>query len=499
MSEVIVLNDASEVYISEYGTVETVSGIGTIGALFTSGNTHLQYTPPASANVQVRAYQQAVQLVDVDNTLDSEIDLNNASITAGFGFYAGTANDVKRQFSLTHEGLPIFNRNFDGSDTTITNTTTDKITVPNHFFVTGEPVNYSVGIDTHVRIAIEPTSFTGIGTTSLLPSNTSVFVIKDNDSTIRLASSAENANKATPVAIGITGVGFGTFHTFTSTKQNTKCLIALDNFIQNPIVPTATTTRIQKEIVIGDTIIETLGITSFFSADLIQVAGEIMKINTVGFGTTNGILVDRGWMGTGITTHPVGVAVTKVDGAYNIVDNHINFYTAPRGPIPIGSATNPPDERDWTGITTFSKFQGRSFIRSQSTNSTSEAYDSNYVFDSVADQFDASTKTFTLKSKNENVTGFSTNNGIVLINGVLQGPTGQLAIDQDYSLSEGSGISSITFTGTATSVAYDPNNATVPVGGVIISVGSTGGLGYQPLVAAGGTAIVFLCRNHYLY
>ena len=70
-----------------------------------------------------------------------------------------------------------------------------------------------------------------------------------------------------------------------------------------------------------------------------------MKINTVGFGTTNGILVDRGWMGTGITTHPVGVAVTKVDGAYNIVDNHINFYTAPRGPIPIGSITNPPDER----------------------------------------------------------------------------------------------------------------------------------------------------------
>ena len=146
-------------------------------------------------------------------------------------------------------------------------------------------------------------------------------LIKDNDSTIRLASSAENANKSTPVAIGITGVGFGTFHTFTSSKQNTKCLIALDNFIQNPIVSTATTTSIEKEITIGDAIIETLGITSFFSADLIQVESEIMKINTVGFGTTNGILVDRGWMGTGITTHPIGVAVTKVDGAYNIVDN----------------------------------------------------------------------------------------------------------------------------------------------------------------------------------
>ena len=215
-----------------------------------------------------------------------------------------------------------------------------------------------------------------------------------------------------------------------------------------------------------------------------------MKINTIGIGTTNAILVDRGWMGTGIQTHPVGVAVTKVDGAYNIVDNTINFYTAPRGPIPIGSITNSPDERDWTGITTFSKFQGRTFLRSQALNSSSEAYDSNYVFDSIADQFNASTKTFTLKSKNENVTGFSTNNGVILINGIFQGPTGELPINQDYSLSEGSGISSITFTGTATSIAYDPNNATVPVGGVIVSVGSTGGLGYQPLISAGGTAIV---------
>ena len=63
-------------------------------------------------------------------------------------------------------------------------------------------------------------------------------------------------------------------------------------------------------------------------------------------------------MGTGITTHPVGVAVTKVDGAYNIVDNIINFYTAPQA-YTLSSITNPPDERDWTGITTFSKFQGR--------------------------------------------------------------------------------------------------------------------------------------------
>ena len=83
LSEIIVLNDNSESYITEYGTLTTGSGIGTIGALMTATDTHLQYTPPASVDTQVRVYQHAVQLVEVDNTLDNEIDLNNASITAG--------------------------------------------------------------------------------------------------------------------------------------------------------------------------------------------------------------------------------------------------------------------------------------------------------------------------------------------------------------------------------------------------------------------------------
>ena len=490
LSEIIVLNDNSESYITEYGTLTTGSGIGTIGALMTSTETHLQYTPPASAVTQVRVYQHAVQLVEVDNTLDNEIDLNNTSITAGFGFYQGTAKDVRRAFSLTHKGQPIFQRNFDGSDTSIINITDNTIKIPDHFYVSGEPVNYSVGISTHVRINIESTTFAGIGSTTILPTNANVYIIKDTDATIRLASSAENALASTPIAIEITGVGIGTFHTFTSNKQNTKCLIALDNFIQNPIVSTAVTTSVNKEVKLADSLIETIGVTSFFAADLIQIEAEIMKINTVGFGTTNAILVDRGWMGTGITTHPVGVAVTKVDGAYNIVDNIINFYTAPQGPTPLSSITNPPDERDWTGITTFSKFQGRTFLRSEQTGSSNDAYHTNYIFDSISDQFDATTKTFTLKSENENVVGFSTNNAVVLVNGIFQGPTGQLSVDQDYSLSEGSGISSITFAGTATSISYDPNNANIPVGGIIVSVGSTAGLGYQPLVSAGGTAVV---------
>ena len=145
-----------------------------------------------------------------------------------------------------------------------------------------------------IFINIESTTFAGIGSTSILPTNANVYIIKDNDATIRLASSAENALASTPVAIGITGIGIGTFHTFTSNKQNTKCLIALDNFIQDPIVSTAVTTTVNKEVKLADSLIETIGVTSFFAADLIQIEAEIMKINTVGFGTTNAI-PDRDW------------------------------------------------------------------------------------------------------------------------------------------------------------------------------------------------------------
>ena len=112
------------------------------------------------------------------------------------------------------------------------------------------------------------------------------------------------------------------------------------------------------------------------------------------------------------------------------------------------------------------------------------------MFDGLSNQFTGIAKTFTLQSDGQDVAGFSTNNGVLLVNGVFQGPQGAQAITQDYTLGESAGITSVTFTGTATSAAYDVNNANIPVGGVIVSVCSSEGFGLQPLVAAGGTAVV---------
>ena len=490
ISEIVVADDGTTPSLTEFGILQTDNNLGDFDCTISGGKTQLTFTPIANIDVQVRIFQNALRLVDTENT-NTTIDFNNASINSGFGEYTGTETDIKRSFNLTHNQLPIFERYFVGSASTVVNISNNTIRIPNHFFVTGEELIYSyAGAGTSQAIGIATESIVGVGTTDKLPQT--VYAIKVDDISIRLASSAENALKNVPNPLTITSVGIGTLHSFTSKKQNSRVVVSIDNVIQSPIVSTAVTTTLSQESLITDDIITVSGITSFFGGDLVKIDDEIMRINAVGFGSTNILLVQRPWMGTGVSTHSSGALVTKVDGDYNIVDNKINFITAPYGQTPIGTTTNRPDEIDYTGITTHSTFSGRSFMRSGIPNTTVEPYSNNYVFDDISSQFTGYSTSFNLTSDGSNVTGFSTDNAIILVNQIFQGPKKVLdGVDiGDYDLLENVGITSIQFTGSISSTSYDINTANVPLGGVIVSVGSTAGFGYQPLVSAGGTAVV---------
>ena len=491
VSEVVVVDDDVDAYIAEFGIIQTGSSIGSIGATVRpSGNVDLTFTVNADTDVEIRVYQNPIGLSDLDIS-DRTIDFTNAFIRTGYGFYTGAETDIRRSFNLTHKDKPIFERYFDGSDSDIVDITNNTITIPENFFVTGEKVLYSyAGAGTTQAIGIATTTITGIGATDKLPS--SVYIVKSNDFNVRVAASVSDALRNPPNVLDITHVGIGTSHRFVSTNQNARVLIGIDNLIQSPIVATAITSKVSSSIGIFDNIITLSGITSFFGGDLIKIDNEIMRINSVGVGGTDKILVQRPWMGTGISTHAIHSVVTKVNGDYNIVDNIINFVHAPYGLTPIGSTTNPPDSRDFVGIETRSTFTGRSFIRSGFVNGDSEPYSYNYIFDDISSGFNGTNNTFTLKSNGSDIAGFSTSNAIVLINDIFQGPArfGAIQIVGDYDLSETTGITSITFTGTISSTSYDINVSNVPLGGVIVSVGSTAGFGYQPLVSAGGTATV---------
>ena len=491
ISEVIVVDDGTTPYVTEYAINQTVTNLGDFSAAISGDYTTLTFTPIASANVQVRVFQAALRLVDEANEV-TEIDLTNATIDTGFGAYTATETDVKRAFELKHRQLPIFKRDFVGSATTTVSLTEDTIRIPDHYFVTGEELSYRyTGSGTTSAIEIESQSIPGYGTTDKMPST--VYAVKVDNSTLRLATSAENALKTTPTYLDITAVGVGTSHSFTSKKQNSRCILSIDNVIQSPIVATAVTTTITADVSATTDKIKLSGITSITGGDMLKIGDEIMKVDSVGLGATNVLLVTRPWMGTQSGTHSDGTLITKVEGNYNIVDSTVNFFTAPVGLTPLSTTTNEPDERDWVGIATHSSFNGRSFMRSGITGGSNEPYAGNYIFDDISGNFTGLTTEFTLKSDGSDVAGFSTNNALILVNQVPQGPqrySGSVSVPGDFTLIERAGITSVQFTGSISSVSYDPNTSNVPLGGVIVSVGSTEGLGYQPLVAAGGTAIV---------
>jgi hypothetical protein len=477
LSEIVVLNDGTETYITEYANIETFAGLGTVGAATT---TRLTFTPLPNINVSVKIFFNALRIQDDDKDI---VDFNNATVETNYGNYYGTDRDIKREFDLTHEGYKIFQRSFDGSNSSIVNLASNVISLPNHFFVTGEEVVYTnTGSGTTTAIGIATTSFVSIGSTDKLPA--SVYIVKLNNNSIKLARSAEDALKSVPTTLNFTSVGIGSTHAFTSKNQNAKVIVAIDNFIQSPVVATAVTTTLAINAFTTDDLLYFTGISSFYGGDLIKVGNEIMRIEGVGIGSTNSIRVRRPWLGTVLSGYSTGTLVTKIFGNYNIVDNTLNFVEAPYGNVPI--VTDDPDEQSWSGISTSSSFQGRSFLRSGIQNTTNETYYKNYIFDDISSKFDANKKEFTLKSNRSDTTGISSENAIILINGVFQSP----GLTAGYTLTENVGITSINFVGTGVSSLYDVNTSNLPIGGIIVSVGSTAGLGYQPLVSAGGTAIV---------
>jgi hypothetical protein len=491
--ESIILNSSNIQTYVEYGNVQTSGSLGFIGITSVGNNINLTYTPNANIDVQVRSLQIPIRIFD-DNTHPKNIDLGCETIVCNDGVYTGSLLDLKTTFNIAHDGNDIFQREIDGSSTTSVDLTNNQIILNNNYFVTGEKISYEAVINglnpNSVPISIASTNISGIGITDKVPST--VYVVKDSESRIRLSGSATDALATNPITFDFTSVGVGTVHKLTSTNQNSKVLIAIDNMIQSPIVSSGVTALLSQNIVF-DTRFEISGVTSISSSDLLKIDDEIVYVTDVGIGGNSNIDVRRGWMGTLAISHSTNSLVTKIVGNYNIINNTLNFSEAPHGQIPLSTTFSGPSDVDWTGITTNSTFQGRSFIRSGIENSNGNTYEDNYVFDSISDQFTGVQSSFVLKSSSSNVSGISTWNSIVLVNGIFQQPKRISDINQngDYDLEESAGITTITFTGSQSSPAgYDPNRSSLPLGGLIVSVGSTEGFGYQPLVSAGGTAVV---------
>jgi hypothetical protein len=493
VSELVCITDETTAGLSEFGIVRTGSSLGTFSISGTASTTSLNYTPNPNIDVQVRIFRQTIGN-NHDASLDNELDLGNTNVVSSFGSYKGTENDIKKQFDLTRNGDLVFQRSFDGSNTGIVSISNNTIRIPSNYFVTGEEVTYSYlgsTLDTENAIGIATTTISGIGLTDKLP--TTLYIVKLDELDVRVSASASDALKSIPNVLTLASVGVGTIHKFTAKNQNSKLLITIDNQIMSPAVGNGITESLVSSLGFFDSEVSLSGITSITAGSLIKINDEIMLVNSASI-VSNSVIVNRGWAGSGISSHSSGSLVRRLVGDYNIIDSQINFITPPYGQIPFVNLNMRGDEEDYIGLEVSSTFNGRMFMKSGNPDSNSEPYSNNYVFDeSVSNQFNSIESNFTLTNDLANVSGFSTSNAVILLNNIFQLPSRSgtfVNVEGNYDLTESAGITTISFIGAGVTSNEDPNTSSLPRGGIIVSVGSTEGFGYQPLVSAGGTAVV---------
>lgn len=497
------LDLVTESFHIEFASIDTnpgdlFTGLGTFGTRIKNGEeVELTFTPNANIDVvtNVLKHELSASSNAVSNgnlTFDTDSANSNPSIVTNQKEYIGTRNVIRDTFDLLFENQTILSRDFDGSSENVVDLSENTITIPGHFFATGEKVDYILNSNIASAIGIATTSFVGVADTTLLPTSdiNELYIIKRDDNKIGFATNAEDSLKKVPIYIDLDSLGSGTNHRISSQNQNSRGLITLDNFIQSPITLSSINTTLKSEVTSLDSEIVFSGISSFLSADFIKVDDEIMKIQSIGIGTSaNAVSVVRGKVGTSATSHSSSSTITKISGNYIIKDNKISFTEAPSGLIPV--ETDDPNETDWTGISKGSSFSGRIFMKGPVSGSSTDTYSNNYVFNDISDQFTGVKGSFDLDSeKTSYITNLEDQNAIILLNSVFQNPANTDG-SGNYNISENiPGQSKLIFNGDVNQISADIGVSNFPKGGVIQSIGSKSGFGYQPLVAAGGTSII---------
>ena len=478
------------------GVTDAQSGMGTFGVEYSGENFILKFYPDA-------AMTSSLQVSSLNEMLYTELDLNNTapihqygditqSLNAEFYNAVNGSRIDKTDFIAQSNGIPIFGKTFNPTNPLQLNLSTGVFTIDNHFFRTGEALSYT-----------PQSTFVGVGSTAMTygtgtPLPSVVYAIRENDDEFKLATTRANAEAGVNVSFGSSGEGNA--HELSMLLGNEKTLITIDSIAQYPLkfTPIAHTLSGNPGGQIGttSTFLSLSGISSITPTDLIKINDEYMKIISVGIGTTavgpitgigqsSLVEVKRGVVGSAATSHSAGDEVRIYRGSYNISGRNIHFVDPPKG--------NTSVKKDVSNLEPAkSDFTGRVYLRNN--------YDTNQIYDDISNQFTGIGATFTLTVGGANTTGIGSTggNGILFINGIFQTPSTANNPDNNFSLNDEStvGVTSVTFSGITSTdgTKYlsntDYNANQLPRGGVIVSLGSSGGLGYAPLVGAAVSAVV---------
>ena len=486
LHQVLVAHDSTDTHTTQYPfiSIGSTSGIGTFSSTIVGNDLCLNFHPDplysgGTNSVEVQSFTQA--FYSETDLLNIPPDLQYGTVTESLSFAQYDAvnglRSNKTSFALQSDSKPIFQKQFNPSDVSTLDAATGVFTIIDHFFETGERLIYTPG-----------STFTGISLSGIATAGgtlgSEVYAIRINKDTFKISKSRPDALAG--IAVTFTGTGTGNAHEFEMFKKNEKALMSIDGVIQSPVAFTPITTDLEYNITNTATIFSVTGISSITSNDIVKVNDEFMKITNVGLGTTsvgpitnsgsvNLFEVERGVIGSASTNHSSGNTARLFSGGYNIADSKVHFVDPPRG-------TNSTQKTAANLDPVRSTFSGRVYLR--------QSYATNTVFDDISGDFTGIGQTFDLKVGGANTTGIQTGSSILLLNGIFQTPTTFNNLGNNYEFSETGGASAVTFTGISSSNGTkiisdtDVNQNQLPRGGVIVSVGSTGGLGVANLAPA---------------
>ena len=502
LHQVLVVHNETDSHITQYPflSIGSTSGIGTFSSTLIGNDLNLNFHPDpdytgGTNSVQVQVLSKAFY-TDID-LLNIPLDLQYGTATeslslAQYDAINGSRSN-KTSFTLQSNTIPIFEKKFNPA--TALNLGTGEFTVIDHFFETGEKIIYTPGS------TFTGATVTGIATAGgTLSAGTELFAIKNTQNKDRFKVSKSRADALAGINLIFTSAGAGNYHEFEMFKKNEKALISVDGVIQSPIAFTPISTTLEFNITDNQTLFSVAGISTITTGDTIKINDEYMEITNVGLGTTsvgpisetgtvNLIEVNRGYIGSAATNHTASDVARLYSGSYNIVDSKIHFTEAPRGTNQSGRTPSNLDPVK-------SSFNGRVYLRKD--------YTKNFIFDDISDSFNGIDQSYQLKVEGSDTIGINTGSSILLLNGIFQTPTTFNNLGNNYDFTEVGGTSTnVVFTGITSSNGSlitsdtDVNQNQLPRGGVIVSLGSTGGLGVAPLVGAkvvpnlgvGGTTI----------
>jgi len=501
LHQVLMICDESGTYTLNYPhlSIGSTSGIGTFGGEIIGEQAILKFypDPEVDGSFELQSYNQV--LYTENDNVNFPPDLRYGTVTETVILAAFDSVNGKRSnrldFEMTSAGRPIYKKTFNPKNPNELNPETGVFTIIDHLFSDLEELIYRpnstfIGVG-KVPLGIGLTeNYLGI-TTNILPDK--LYVIKINNNQFQLSTKKEYASVG--IAVTFTSLGEGNSHELEMSKKLEKSVISIDGIVQKPITYTPISYVLDDnggEISDSAEFFALSGISTIRPNDLLEIDDEYTNVISVGFGTTSvgpisGIgsvpiaRVVRGFVGSISTSHLDGTEVRIYRGAYNISGNKLFFTEAPKG------AGREIVGNDNIKIPS-SSFSGRVYLRND--------YSTNVIYDDIEDKFSGIGQTFNLSVQGINTAGIETGNGILFINNVFQTPSTENNLGQNYFFEESNEGTTVVFTGISSFNGQlirsesDVNQNQLPRGGIIISLGSTPGLGYAPLVGASVTAVI---------